>query len=204
MDVWYVSFGSNIFQERFLCYINGDRPHGSTKKETGCEDKTPPKASEKVELAYPLYFSKERSKWGEGGVAFIGHETMNNTMTIGRKYLITDEQFIEVVAQENNQYDLDIDLHDVIEKGHKSVNSGWYGRLVYLGDKDGYPMFTFTSNQPIDDTTFTKPSAAYLSTITSGLLELGLSKDGIVEYFLNKNGIEENFTKEALTHYLFS
>ncbi|WP_099159785.1 hypothetical protein [Virgibacillus ndiopensis] len=203
MDVWYVSYGSNLCEDRFMCYINGDRPIGSAKKEIGCQDKTPPKASRKAEIPYPLYFAKEQSKWGPGGVAFIGHVQTDYAATIGRMFLITEEQFSEVVSQENNEYGLHVDFNRVIEKGYQKLTEGWYGRIVFLGDKDGYPMFTFTSNDSMDKQSFVKPSSAYLSTIANGLLGLGLTKTEITDYFSGKRGIHRHFSRESLAEYMF-
>ncbi|MUK90173.1 hypothetical protein GMD78_17510 [Ornithinibacillus sp. L9] len=202
MDVWYVSYGSNLCKDRFMCYINGERPPGADRPEVGCTDKTPPKASGKVEMPYALYFSKQRSKWGLGGVAFIDHSITKNEPTIGRKYLITDEQFTEVVAQENNCDFIDINFQKVMTNGFLSIGDGWYGRIVYLGELNGAPMFTFTTNEPMGNMEINTPSAAYLSTIAQGVMELGYKQDEIMDYFLNKKGIKENFTKETLKEFL--
>ncbi|MGE8205799.1 hypothetical protein ACQKP0_14680 [Heyndrickxia sp. NPDC080065] len=203
MNVWYVSYGSNICYDRFLCYIIGEKPTGSDKKEKGCRDQTTPKANEKIEIPYPLYFAKEKSKWGAGGVAFIDYEKLNDHKTYGRMYLITEEQFIDVVAQENDQEKINIDLQEVIKNGFSTINDGWYGRIMYLGVKDGAPMFTFTSNQQIENATFNVPTSSYLKTIARGLIQVGLSHSEIVEYFLKQHGIKGHFTNEELFEYIF-
>lgn len=202
MNVWYVSYGSNINLERFMCYINGTKPEGSNKKEKGCRDKTPPKAINSVVLPYQLYFSKERSKWGEGGVAFINYIEDFRCSTLGRMYLITDQQFCDVVAQENNTKEMLIDLQKVINHKYSIINDGWYGRILFLGYKDGAPMFTFTNNQLYKNITINKPHSSYLKTITKGLLEIGLGLDEIIDYFLKQPGIREYFTKEKLFKYI--
>ncbi|MBP2258694.1 hypothetical protein [Virgibacillus alimentarius] len=203
MEVWYVSYGSNICEDRFLCYINGSTPRGADKKERGCTDKTPPRRNAMVELPYPLYFAKEQSKWGKGGVAFMGHDFMETARTIGRKYLITREQFSEVVAQENKKPGLEIDFKTIKKKGAVTITDGWYGTIFYLGDEDGFPMFTFTANFPVDAAIFTKPSAAYLATVAEGLGEIGLKKNEIIDYFLEKRGVKEHFTADSLAEYIF-
>lgn len=48
---------------------------------------------QKAMLSYPLYFMKEKSKWGKAGVAFIVHQQDKDTKTYARKYLIADGQF---------------------------------------------------------------------------------------------------------------
>ncbi|MYL44960.1 hypothetical protein GLV94_04840 [Virgibacillus halodenitrificans] len=204
MNVWYVSYGSNICEERFLCYINGDIPEGSTKRERGCIDKTPPIETGKAELPYSLFFAKERSKWGEGGVAFIDQERTEDQPTFGRKYLITAEQFYDVVAQENNMHTVEIDLEKVIKEGSLSMADGWYGQIVYLGKENGYPMFTFTLNskESQNKTTYNRPSITYLSMIIRGLKELGMGKEEVLKYLMDKNGIKEYFTEETLKAYV--
>lgn len=202
MDIWYVSYGSNLSENRFSCYIEGGMPEGSDKAERGCVNQTPPKKTDKAELPYPLYFMREKSQWGKGGVAFIGHE-QGRAATIARKYLITDEQFGEVVEQENNMDSLNINIQDIINKGHIDLTAGWYGRVLYLGEAEGAPMFTFTSSNAMGDYDFTTPPPTYLSMISRGLKEVGLAEEEIVEYFLTKPGIEGEFTKDSLFRYIF-
>lgn len=202
MDVWYASYGSNLLEERFLAYIYGGTAKGASSSERGCRDKSAPKANERIDIPFPLYFAKKRSKWGIGGVAFIGTETSFVSQTIGRKYLITEEQFYDVVTQENNGLEVAINLEEVIQKGFMDIHHGWYNRIVYLGKKNDAPIFTFTSSQPIKEITFTKPAAPYLATIAKGLRELGLSMDSIVTYLMKQKGIQGNFTRELLAEYL--
>ncbi len=203
MDVWYVSYGSNISKDRFACYIEGGIPEGSEKEERGCKNTTPPKKTTKAILPYPLYFMKEESKWGKGGVAFIGHEPDKDTRTYARKYLITDEQFGEVVEQENNVDALHINVQDVMDKGYVDLEEGWYGRVIYLGKEDGAPMFTFTSPNVMGTHGFSTPPQSYLSMISRVLKEIGLTEEDIVEYFLSKPGIEGEFTEDSLFGYIF-
>lgn len=198
VNVWYVSYGSNICYERFLCYIMGNKPEGSQKTEKGCRDQTPPTAIETVIIPFPLYFAKERSKWGIGGVAFIDHQQNSAICTYGRRYLITDEQFFEIVAQENQVDQMTIDLERVIRKGAYTIHNGWYGRIVYLGLHAGEPMFTFTSNQPMDSTLLVPPSTNYLKTIARGLEEIGLKEKEVVSYLMKQSGIKEYFTSPQL------
>ncbi|RFA32660.1 hypothetical protein CAI16_17245 [Virgibacillus dokdonensis] len=203
MDVWYVSYGSNLLEERFLCYINGQTPEGSTKPENGCRDHTPPKQTRRIDLPYPLYFAKQQSKWGQGGVAFIDHQQASNEITIGRQYLITEEQFTDVIAQENNIQELHIDFTSIIKENTKTILSSWYGKILYLGTNDGYPIFTFTNPNPMNKETIYSPALTYITVIAKGLLELGLSKNQVVSYLFHKKGIREYFSISSLYTYLF-
>src|SRR5436305_7842838 len=99
--IWYASYGSNLsYQKRFMCYIAGGRPAGSQNTNPGCRDKTPPIDNKPIAIHLDLYFA-EYSQWWNGGVAFIkrGNE---RSKTLGRIYLITDDQFNDVVLQENS------------------------------------------------------------------------------------------------------
>ncbi|GAB3798444.1 hypothetical protein [Virgibacillus kimchii] len=203
MDVWYVSYGSNLCESRFSCYIEGGMPEGSEKAERGCMNRTPPKRTEKAELPYSLYFMKEKSKWGQGGVAFIDHKKEDRNTTIARKYLITEDQFREVVEQENNVDNLELPVPDIIKKGHMDLTPGWYGRVLYLGESEGAPMFTFTNAKPMGEYNFTIPPSTYLSMISRGLKETGMEKDEMVEYFMEKPGVKGKFTSESLYQYIF-
>ncbi|MBC5637748.1 hypothetical protein H8S33_13105 [Ornithinibacillus sp. BX22] len=202
MDIWYASYGSNLMKDRLLAYIYGGKPPGSNQSEQGCRDKTTPKDSKRIDIPFPLYFSKERSKWGEGGVAFIGTDASNEEKTIGRMYLITEEQFQDVVSQENNGLQVKLDLIEIERKGYIDIHHGWYDRMVYLGKRDGAPIFTFTSSLPISNVTFTKPSVPYLNVIACGLMELGLGEDEIVDYLMAKEGIKEEITIDSLRNYI--
>ncbi|WP_047984187.1 pre-mRNA-splicing factor CWC25 family protein [Ornithinibacillus californiensis] len=202
MDVWYASYGSNLMEDRFLAYIYGGTPPGSNRPERGARDKTPPKRNERVDIPYPLYFAKERSKWGIGGVAFIGTGTTNEESTIGRMYLIKEEQFYDVVSQENNGVKVDLDLEVIERKGFIDIHDGWYNRIVFLGRKDGAPIFTFTSSLPIHMVSLRKPSAPYLSVIAKGLKELGFVKEEIEDYLLGKKGIDGFLTKNTLNNFI--
>lgn len=168
--VWYLSYGSNLSKDRFLCYIQGGTPNGSTKNERGCRDNTMSTQDEGYEISFPLYFAKFSNRWN-GGVAFIGRSEVNNTKTLARMYLITEEQFLDVVSQENDCPAISIDLEGVISNKSLKVSEGWYGNILYIGEKDGHPIFSFTSNDDIEDAKFNPPSNAYLNTISLGLTE---------------------------------
>ncbi|RZT24013.1 MULTISPECIES: hypothetical protein [Fictibacillus] len=196
--VWYVSYGSNLMEHRFLCYILGDQPEGSSQKERGCRNPAMPLKNGKAVLPFPLYFARERTKWGEGGVAFIGHEKNEKYKTYGRKYLVTVEQFLDVTAQENSCDEIEADLEEVIEKGYIHFGSGWYSRMVYLGEEEGYPMVTFTCNLDLHEQNLNPPPATYLTTIAKGLSQIGLTCDEAVKYFAETPGISGRMKEDEI------
>src|SRR3990170_1609889 len=118
--VWYASYGSNLlYEDGFLGYIEGKVRRGCREPEKGCKDKTPPRTDKTIDIPFPLYFAERSSKWNNGGVAFISLSRDENNPTVGRMYLITEEQFIDVVKQENGNQEISIDLEEVKRKGSK-------------------------------------------------------------------------------------
>ena len=66
--VWYVAYGSNLCESRFMAYINGS--DGSTwPKAVGCRDKTPPLRDISGEIPGSIYFAEhglcQRKRVGE-------------------------------------------------------------------------------------------------------------------------------------------
>jgi len=210
--IWYASYGSNICRERFLCYIEGGKPPGSSREERGCGDTSLPLEDEPVDISYPLYFAGSSRRWG-GGVAFIGHKkTRVFKGTLGRKYLIKEEQFREVVAQENNRSPIPeegIDYAKIEKKGIKQVFKSLYGSLVYLGRYQGCPIYTFTSGQDLisssnpfyssSSAVFSPPSESYLKTLMKGLGEAYyLSREELASYFQDRPGVQGYYSREEL------
>lgn len=136
--IWYASYGSNISRDRFLCYIKGGKPIGSQKEYTGCTDKTLPLDDEEIYIKSELYFAKKSKTWNGGGVGFIKTEFDEKVNTLGRMYLITKEQFEEVVKQETNfKGELSIDYEQATNNGNLVFReNSWYGNLIYLGNKE--------------------------------------------------------------------
>ena len=172
--VWYACYGSNLKRERFMCYIKGGRPEGSSRVHEGCSNTRPPLDERPVEINHRLYFSKRSRTWGGGGVAFIGSERSWNEKTLGKMYLITREQFREVFAQENGSRSdgLHIDFERLVEEGEYITGNGWYGKLLFLGrdEEDKYPVFTFTASDE-GSISHNPPGKKYFETIVDGLCE---------------------------------
>ncbi|AIC95830.1 hypothetical protein [Shouchella lehensis] len=180
--VWYASYGSNLLEERFLCYIRGGQPFGSTESEPGARDPSLPLRSIQFLMPYTLYFAKDRTKWGEGGVAFIRNKQDKQAHTLSRAYLITLEQFIDVVRQENRVETIAIDFKALFKEGSVELTEGWYNKLLVAGYQDDLPVLTFTSHQdwPIEEEK--APSFSYEETLLNGLAELGLTKPEAKHY----------------------
>lgn len=190
--IWYASYGSNLLLERFLCYIKGGQPTGSSNVYDGCRNKSLPTKNSQITIPHELYFAHEANGWQRGGVGFIKNERDESCQTLGRMYLITEEQFIDVVRQENlDDAPLEIDFNKAKREGSLIVKDGaWYGNPLCLGEKDNSPIFTFTSQTYLDDK-INSPSEAYLSTIARGIKEThGMSDKEIDAYFQGIEGMK--------------
>ena len=195
--VWYASYVSNLCRERFLCYIRGGKPKGSNKNYTGCSDKTLPITDEEIMIKSGLYFARSSKTWSGGGVGFLKNHFSVGSQSFGRMYLITHDQFIDVVKQETGRSNLSIDFDLAVESGdYVFIEKSWYGRIVYLGVRNEYPIFTFTSEA---DQEANPPDGEYLKMIMEGVRELyDFSSEEIADYFLDCDGISGQYTKEQL------
>lgn len=198
--VWYASYGSNLLEERFLCYIRGGQPIGSETKYKGCSNNSLPIGKEEIYICSELYFAKNSDSWDNGGVAFLKGNLESKQQTLGRMYLITNEQFVDVVRQETKtKEDINIDFEKAIVDGSVIFKRrSWYGNLIYLGTQSGFPIFTFTNENKFNSPT--KPSENYLKVIIKGLRETYdyLNSQEISQYFITKDGIAENYTINEL------
>lgn len=113
---WYVSYGSNMLFERFLCYIKGGSFEGSYRQ--ACRDTTQPLLAKTVEIPYGMYFANNSGSWDGCGVSFLDVISKGNAH--GVAYLITKEQFHHVAAEEN---------------GGRAPGGGmWYEDIIDLGE----------------------------------------------------------------------
>ncbi len=142
--VWYVSYGSNLLEERFLAYILGGEFPGARRVYKGCRDRSLPLASVRTVIPYRRYFARESGTWEGKGVAFLDPAVPGETL--GRAWLITKEQFEDVNEQEG----------------------AWYSRQLGLAPIGGIPAVTFTERARSAET---EPSTRYLEVIAQGTRE---------------------------------
>lgn len=195
--VWYASYGSNIDEERFNCYIKGGKPLGSNKIYLGCGDKSLPKDSRTISIDHEMYFAKSSVSWDRGGVAFLKKDKDPKSKTLGKMYLITTDQFIEVLKQETNRRDIKVDFEEAMKsENYIVIENSWYGKIIYLGNHENIPVFTFTNEINLE---CNKPSTDYVKIIAKGIKKAyGLSSKELVKYFIGTGGIEGNYTLTEL------
>jgi hypothetical protein len=197
--VWYACYGSNLLEERFLCYIKGGKPPGAQTNYEGCLDKTLPTEYEEFYICSELYFAQNSKTWDNGGVAFIRTNFESNASTFGKIYLITKGQLIDIAKQETNtKKELFLNFDKAIENGNYIFKKpSWYGNLMYLGEQNNLPIFTLTNENEVQ--TEVKPNEKYIKTIIDGLKQThNLDNKTIFEYLNGKLGISGNYSDEEL------
>lgn len=196
--IWYAAYGSNLSRVRFDHYLRGGTPEGAGRTYPGCRDHSDPVDVKASEIDRELLFGGTSRTWG-GGVAFVDPERSTQTSR-ARLYLITLEQFSDVVAQENW---LDPGSVSIEDRGSPELNVGddlSYGLVLGLGELDGSPVLTVTRPR---GTLPARPSAAYLRHVHLGLVEAyGLTVSEVVSYLMSKRGVVGEFTEDELVSLL--
>ncbi|CAA7030885.1 unnamed protein product [Microthlaspi erraticum] len=202
VDIWYASYGSNMWKPRFLCYIQGGQAEGMRKACVGSMDKSPPK--EIVWETFPnrLFFGRESTvTWGVGGVAFTNPLATPDDQTHMCLYRITLEQFNDVLSQENAlNVDSETPLFDlaalqlVESKGSiplEAASSGWYGNVVCLGKESDVPILTMTCTVSAvekfksGEIPLRPPAKSYANTLIRGLVEGGRFSETEAEAYID-------------------
>ena len=165
---------------------------------------------------WQLYFAGHSKSWSPtngleeykncSGVAFISREVEDSAAkTYCRLYEITFGQFIDIMIQENQtkinsvakctRAEIVKSLQNLTPSGEGSrisIGNGSgpfsYDYAMRLEDKDGKPVFTFTSQKRMHEQERTMPSTPYLATIVTGLIETDWQEKG-------KNDKAELFNK---------
>jgi len=185
--IWYVGYGSNLHEQRFLCYITGGTPCFGKSHNKGCKDKTLPRENKPMAIHHSLYFALPRSNtrtsmWGTGGVAFIEPEENKTSKTLCRMWKITKEQYQEVREQEG---------------------CSWYGKEIQLGEDSGIPVYTITNDDILSN--ISCPSESYIKTIALGLKETyNFNAEEIADYLIEKNGIRGSLQRDVILNIIAS
>jgi hypothetical protein len=180
--VWYAAYGSNLSRERFDFYLRGGQPDGTSHRYPGCRSDAPPEADVADEIAAELCFGGWSQTWG-GGVAFV--RTSPGAKAKARLYLVTLDQFSDVVAQENwlvpGTISIEPTEQQIVLDGEHT-----YRVVIPLGMRDGTPVLTVSQLAATD---IAAPTTPYLRYIAEGLrTSHGLSTDEIVAYLASAPG----------------
>lgn len=218
--VWYASYGSNLNRDRFLAYIRGGSPEGSSVRQPGARDRSEPAGDIPIRFDGRMHFAHSSGRWGSGGVAFMDVDHAGHAL--GRAYLITSEQFDDVVAQENGRSPSaahSVPMSRVLLEQRDVVSqSSLYGTVLHVGDYQGAPVLTFTGSFTARDALLeasgaTEPSGQaalwsaaansphgnYLRMVASGLEDtFGMTKAQQADYLRGCGGAEGWARRELL------
>jgi hypothetical protein len=164
--IWYVAYGSNLSWERFCYYLRGGRPDGIEREYPGCLDTSHEIDSFGLMITGGVYFAGHSSVW-RAGMAFYDPDATGEVAT--RAYLITTEQFVDVLAQETRRSPgMTLDLGPIFRGERYSKGVGGYPILVRVGESHGLPLVTFTCERRAAPA-FAAPSEPYLAAMAIGL-----------------------------------
>jgi len=210
--VWYAGYGSNLSRGRFMNYLDGGKPMGATTPNPGSRNGSKPLADKPFVIKqFALYFADEKrsvEKWG-GAAAFI--QPAADSKVLGRMYLITYEQFNDVVLQENGvrlreQLENKLPPPDSIDKktGYslkRQIPDSLYDRLVYIGSEGGHPIFTFTTTETLP---IGAPTCEYLGQIVPGIHETypKMLESEIYTYLSRAKGVRCNIAPDQLRRWV--
>ncbi len=197
--IWYAAYGSNLLKDRFLTYLRGGEVPGSGRHQHGARDGSDPVDDQPYRFDRPLGFGRESRGWGGRGVCFVDPDRTVPGDTLGRAWLITDEQLADVWAQENGTVDGPaIDVEALVTGGSLDLDlgRGWYRRLECLGSLDGHPVATITCDS------MPEPNAAgmaYLEVVGRGLIETwGMPAGEAADYLASRRGNVGQIDRSAL------
>ncbi len=188
---------------RFRCYLEGTTPEGAAARCRGARDQSPSREDRPLRLPHRLYFAGTSTSWG-GSPSFIDvTPCQGDPPTLARAYLITWEQFEDVVAQENARPDtapIDHGLATLAPGDGHLLGDRRYENLLCVGRLEGHPVFTFTSPWSMADAALGEPAPAYLQTMINGLREAhGLCDDALRGYLGAAPGCSEALVASVLT-----
>ncbi|MAS56211.1 MAG: histone deacetylase [Pimelobacter sp.] len=194
--MWYAAYGSNLDPRRLACYLEGGTPPGGSRATPGARDPRPPRAARALMLPGDVYFAWDSPTWG-GGVAFLDPEGAGTSP--GCAYLLSQEQFSDVVAQEMHRPPgTDLDLGVLGGRRSWAFGEGRYETMHVLGEVDGVPVVTFTapSTAPLD---YRAPSRSYLTVMGLGLMgSHGWDAGAVASHLMGCRGIGETWTVSSI------
>lgn len=184
-QVWYAAYGSNLLRRRFLHYLEGGAFAEDQPAHVGARNARPPRADHTTAVAGSVVFAGQFRRWGSGGAAF--YDPTRPATAIVRLWSITAEQFADVAAQECGLPPgaVDIDLAELAERRELVVSSRSYGRVLWLGRRQGHPMVTVTAPEV---GALCAPSPRYLEVMRLGLVEAGVSPEETDRYLTTRPG----------------
>ena len=164
LNIWSISRHEPRLPSTFR---TGDSWQCDAKQYLGSRDKRDPIESKPIPLNFELYFAGRSNTWPRrekdsdvpGGIALV-RQNPERGPTLGKMYLITDEQFNDVVLQENdktpdgNRY---VPVFEQLVSQRELPLDGdpLYGKILNIGSEEARPILTFTTGRRL---TLNEPS----------------------------------------------
>ncbi|WP_406290302.1 hypothetical protein [Embleya sp. NBC_00896] len=203
-DVWYISYGSNMNQERFRYYIEGGTPPGSTKLHQGSIDQTPIRESRPVIMPGGIFFGDHKSLNWNAAVSFYDPNLPGEMPAVAHR--VTQKQFSDLTLQEMDRVperEPDLDMGRLLRDGHLKVADGWYGEVRVVGHIDGIPAVTFTGPSDASSVRGRPPGLAYLKMLATGLQNnFAWSPERAARYLANRPGAKGTWKARPLAKML--
>ena len=175
--IWYVAYGSNLLADRFESYILGCGDDAVWGGHRGSADATLPADDRQVVVPYPVYFGGHSRRW-DGACCFCPVEPLGDDRlpVVGRAWLVTWGQMVDIVAQENGIPTSAATLPDLVPEPGAAVRvlDGVIDLLLGMDDIDGRPACTLASSNLLPAA---PPSPSYRWVMAAGMAEMGLSPE---------------------------
>jgi hypothetical protein len=170
---WYAAYASNLLSRRFALYLEGGVLAENGRVHTGARDPAPPVKIAPLRLPGTVYFATESTTWPGTGRALYDPVMPLPGGSAGRGYLITAEQFLDVVAQEMRR-----EPGTFVPRVLPSVpgqrvclGDGHYETLVCTHRLGGHPVVTMAAPWRLGDVPLLPLAGPYRDVITQGLHE---------------------------------
>ena len=175
--IWYVAYGSNLLADRFESYILGCGDDAVWGGHRGSADATLPAGDRQVVVPHPVYFGGHSRRW-DGACCICPVEPLGDDRlpVVGRAWLVTWGQMVDIVAQENGLPTSAATLPDLVPEPGAAVRvlDGVIDLLLGMDDIDGRPACTLaSSNLP----PAAPPSPSYRQVLAAGMAEMGLAPE---------------------------
>ncbi|KAK4437013.1 Histone deacetylase 5 [Sesamum alatum] len=195
--VWFAAYGPNMNYKAFLCYIGGGKAEYMKQAVEGCRDRAPPLANKwKTVPHHRLLFGINDKTGDKGGLAFLDFIKNKSKRAYVRIYLITFDQFNDILLQLNNRNLFSLtDVVSVKEKNHLTVGplKGAYNNVMYFGTERDMPILTLTCSASARKMLKSKwayplnePSKAYKQIMVKALVEGKQLPEKGPEEYVNK------------------
>ena len=175
--IWYVAYGSNLLADRFESYILGCGDDAVWGGHRGSADATLPAGDRQVVVPHPVYFGGHSRRWN-GACCFCPVEPLGDDRlpVVGRAWLVTWGQMVDIVAQENGLPTSAATLPDLVPEPGAAVRvlDGVIDLLLGMDGIDDHPACTLaSSNLP----PAAPPSPSYRQVLAAGMAEMGLAPE---------------------------